>query len=320
MALFQKIEKFFCLFFGVQKPCPQEIQIEITNRCNFTCSICPRKLIGAKQKDITWKTFRKAIDALERPRTITLTGWGEPLLHKDLSKMIKYINQKFPKSKIKFTTNGSLLNQTWARNLLKSNIYEISFSIDAIQSNSAGHQNNTRILDNIKNFIKIRGSKKLPLISLQTIISQKGYRDLKDVIEFAAANKVDKINLIRLIKYPGSKLSRPSSQNEQRIIKRAKRAAKKLNLKFLCLNQFNLFRYLATGCDRKCLKTDNHLYITVDGKAAPCCNLRNRVCGDLGEQNLSQIWTNKKFKHFRAEQEKICAFCDALAWKQKKPQ
>ena len=317
MTFYQKFKKFFHLFFNIPEPYPSDIQIEVTNRCNFSCKMCPRKLVHAGKEDMPWETFKKSIDSLENPQTITLTGWGEPLLCKEFHRMIKYLNQKLPKTKIKLTTNGSLANKEWIKKLLKLNIHEISFSIDAIEKNALGHQNNKQIINNIKNLVKARGSEVLPYLCLQAVVRRNGYRDLEDVIRFAAQNNIGKINLVRLIKYPGGNLSRPSWQREQRMIRRAKKLARKLKIKFLCLNQFNLFRYLASRNDKKCLRNDNHLYITSSGKITPCCNLRSQICGDLYKESLQKIWKNKKFQYFRSNQEKICAFCDGLSFKQK---
>ena len=59
---------------------PREIQIEVTNRCNLDCDMCPRLvLLKVPEVDMSDETFEAVLGQLDRPESITLTGWGEPL-------------------------------------------------------------------------------------------------------------------------------------------------------------------------------------------------------------------------------------------------
>src|SRR5574337_1234727 len=43
-------------------PQPERIQIEITNRCNCACGMCPRESFNLPEKDIPLDLFKKIID------------------------------------------------------------------------------------------------------------------------------------------------------------------------------------------------------------------------------------------------------------------
>ena len=82
---------------GVRSQIPREIQLEITNRCNLDCDMCPRlTLLGVPEVDMSRATFEAVLDRLEAPEAITLTGWGEPLMHPELLEFVDSIRARFP--------------------------------------------------------------------------------------------------------------------------------------------------------------------------------------------------------------------------------
>lgn len=311
-----KIKKFFHLLTKTTTELPEDIQIEITNRCNFSCPICPRKLIKAPYQDMPWVRFQKIIEKIGNPKTIVLTGWGEPLIHNDFVHMVAFVNRKLPKTKIKFTTNGSLLNAQLLRSLQKLQIEEIAFSLDAIHRKSSQDQNTKKLLDNLKLLSK-GGQKIRPRLNFQTLMSTQGLKDIKPILIFAHCQGIERVNLMRLVKIFDRDLARPSFLEERKIIKKAKKISQRLKTQVQSLNTFHLFRQIASHCDRICLKADDHIYITLEGNVTPCCNLRNQNCGNILKEELKQIWQGQKFRKLRKKRPKICARCDALTWKQK---
>src|SRR5579872_5618188 len=89
---------------------PREVQLEVTNRCNLDCDMCPRlTLLKVPEVDMGWDTFTKVLDRLDSPESITLTGWGEPLMHPRLFDFIHEIHRRFPSCDVSFTTNAHFL-------------------------------------------------------------------------------------------------------------------------------------------------------------------------------------------------------------------
>ena len=75
----------------------QTIQVELTNACVHECSNCTR-FCGHHKKNffMDWDTFKKAIDSLENwPRCIGIMG-GEPTLHPEFERFVKYASEKHP--------------------------------------------------------------------------------------------------------------------------------------------------------------------------------------------------------------------------------
>ena len=84
------------------------IYIEITNRCQLSCSFCPKT--KREIKDMSFEEFCHIVDEIvEYTDMIYLHVMGEPLLHKDVEKMIRYANEKG--LMVGMTTNGVLLEK-----------------------------------------------------------------------------------------------------------------------------------------------------------------------------------------------------------------
>lgn len=74
------------------------IEIDITNACDKRCSNCTR-LCGHHKKPyfMDFDTFKKAVDSLDGYLGIRSLMGGEPTLHPEFERFIRYLGSKFPK-------------------------------------------------------------------------------------------------------------------------------------------------------------------------------------------------------------------------------
>jgi molybdenum cofactor biosynthesis enzyme MoaA len=84
--------KFFRLLAGRRRSYPEEIQIEVTNACNLTCSMCPHTLGLIPQNHFPYSLFEQLIQKNPAPKRLVLTGWGEPLMHPQFFEFIALAN------------------------------------------------------------------------------------------------------------------------------------------------------------------------------------------------------------------------------------
>lgn len=73
------------------------IQIDITNACVHSCSNCTRFCGHHKNPFfMDWETFKRAVDSLtDFNKTVGIMG-GEPTLHPQFERFVKYIAEKYP--------------------------------------------------------------------------------------------------------------------------------------------------------------------------------------------------------------------------------
>ena len=117
-----------------------DLRISVTDRCNFRCTYCmPREVFGSNfaflphQELLTFEEITRlaAIFAAHGVRKIRLTG-GEPLLRKDLTKLIAMLAQVEGLEDLALTTNGSLLSPANARALKGAGLQRVTISLDSL--------------------------------------------------------------------------------------------------------------------------------------------------------------------------------------------
>src|SRR5579859_3041657 len=87
---------------------PRSIYIEPTSRCNELCQQCPRTLLSREEdRDLSFDEFRRVVDQFPMLERVVLHGLGEPLLNKDLPRMISYLKARGVY--VLFNSNGILL-------------------------------------------------------------------------------------------------------------------------------------------------------------------------------------------------------------------
>lgn len=181
---------------------PITISVGLTNRCNFGCVFCPTGDLELTRKSnkiatgmMSDKVFYKIIDDVlkfkKKIRKLSLTGFGEPFLHKNIVNYLKFIKEKKATEKVSITTNGSLLQRFDMKEIVQ-NLDEIIFSIEHV--NKTGYKKVTRnfdnfdlILDNIKKLyqakIEVDSRLKIHIKTLDLGLSDSDKRKFFDLFE-----------------------------------------------------------------------------------------------------------------------------------------
>ena len=115
----------------------RDLRVSVTDRCNFRCRYCmPRERFGnehnflPKSEILSYEEIQKFVLACKPLglRKVRITG-GEPLLRKDLPKLVRYISDLG--LEVALTTNGSFLKREAAR-LAEAGLDRVTISLDAV--------------------------------------------------------------------------------------------------------------------------------------------------------------------------------------------
>ncbi|TQR52817.1 GTP 3',8-cyclase MoaA [Bacillus cereus] len=184
-------------FFG--RPL-QDLRISVIDRCNFRCTYCmPAEIFGSDYAFLK-DEFLLTFDEIERlaklfvnigVRKIRITG-GEPLLRKDLTKIIARLVKIDGLIDIGLTTNAVHLTKQ-AKALKEAGLHRVNVSLDAIDDDIFKNINGRNI--NTKPVIKgIIAAKEAGLEVKVNMVVKKGMND-HQVLPMAAYFKEQGITL-----------------------------------------------------------------------------------------------------------------------------
>ena len=172
------------------------LRVSVTDRCDLRCVYCMKEKMTflPKNEILTLEEIERLCDNFidMGVNKIRLTG-GEPLVRKDIIKLIKQLNLKKNKTNLKeitLTTNGTLLKK-YAKDLKKNGIDRINVSLDTI--NKKKYNEITRFGNLEKVIIGIKEAKKNNIdIKINTVVIKNFNEDeLENLIFWANQLKID---------------------------------------------------------------------------------------------------------------------------------
>ncbi len=305
-------------WMGIVPKSPSQVQIEITNRCNFDCVMCQRKDLGIAFRDMPFDLFRQVLDRIPAStRTVCLTGWGEPTLHPDLLKMIQLTRDR-GKLPI-FTTNGVLLKGVLGKGILESGVHSVTFSLDSMdeEEGTLVHWEPAAVIRNMKDFVGRIRECSLPIrTGINTTLHAGRADDVCNVIRFAGEIGIDQVSILRLDLRFQPTLRRYSLEEERSVLQRAHRLGRKLSVRVQSiLSEHGFGGRFFTLLNRNCPKPFDYLYINWKGEVTPCCNLPTMNLQNILEQDLQQVWKGANLSRFRRKQRELCGKCDVLYYR-----
>jgi MoaA/NifB/PqqE/SkfB family radical SAM enzyme len=107
-----------------------EVRYEVTDHCNAECIMCPRDnhKLGREHGIMSFENFKRSLDEVIQLgcKQVVLTGFGEPLVDKQLEKKVEYVKSRGLSTYI--ISNGSLLTKKRATNLIQAGLDELRIS------------------------------------------------------------------------------------------------------------------------------------------------------------------------------------------------
>jgi len=119
---------------------PHDLRISVTDRCNFRCPYCmPKEVFGRdfaflhREELLTFEEIARLSRLFVRHgiEKVRLTG-GEPLLRRDLERLVEQLTAIEGLREVALTTNGSLLTREKALALKAAGLRRVTISLDAL--------------------------------------------------------------------------------------------------------------------------------------------------------------------------------------------
>jgi radical SAM protein with 4Fe4S-binding SPASM domain len=259
---------------------PVHLDIETTNACNLRCPMCPRTIMALDKSGkvgfMDFELYKSLIDqgAENSLCSVKLNYLGEPLIHPDIVKQVRYAKERGI-IEVMFNTNAVALTEELSLKLLEAGLDSIFFSIDYASpekySKTRVGADFHQVVRNIKKFIELKN--KLGYKHVQTRVSMVVMDHTKEELEEYKRFGFDELG-VDLVGY--GELVDYTDEEEK--------YPKYYNPDFVCAQLFH------------------RMFVRWDGKVTPCCadTKAELVMGDAKREKLKDIWLNEKYEKLRS--------------------
>lgn len=270
---------------------PSQVSLEITNKCNFECEHCINNSGIKEVSELSYDKIKEIIDYMNQRGIVCLDfSGGEPLLHNDFEKILKYayINNM----NISVASNGYLLNDK-VLELLKKTNSTLRISYDGPNEQIYSLIRGPHKYEVVKNNI-IKAVNNGIVTNLVVVLHKGNLNYLEQIIEDAKTFKVNKLRLmpyVRIGRGKKSDLEMLTTDDWRYLIENHKKMSEKSGVEIAIDSPLMAITEKGT-CP--CLVGKLCLVIKSNGDAIPCA-LLNKVVGNIYNETIEEIWKNKIF-------------------------
>ncbi len=254
---------------------PPCLQIEPTSVCNYRCVFCYQTdasfsapgsgHMGSMSLDL----FKRVVDeARGKCDVVTLASRGEPLLCKDIEKMLAYMAGKFVSAKI--NTNAWFLDERKAHALLSAGFATVVFSADAaddeLYKRLRVNGRLDRIVANVRRFQEIR-RKHYPASPVITRVSGVRFTQEQSLEDMEKLWK-DMVDQVAFVDYNPWE---------------------------------NVYVQSPNGIETPCSDLWRRTFVWFDGTVNPCdVDYKSTLAvGNAGEKTIGGLWRSAKYEDLR---------------------
>jgi MoaA/NifB/PqqE/SkfB family radical SAM enzyme len=307
----------------VARTMPVCLYLEVTNRCNLLCETCPRTFEELEPPaDMSWSLFTRIVDQVPDIARVVLHGVGEPMLVKNLPRMIRYLKDRG--TYVLFNTNGTLLNPKKFQEIIDTGLDELRVSLDAADRASylaiRGKDFFNRIVRDVGKFTAYQQQMGVtqPRVSLWLTGLKETVEQLPEFVRLAASMGVKEVHLQRLVfdetgfgkARPEYSLFEQTRTDEQTAIDAATAMGAELGVTLDASGATEPGLSLKRAADDKpwatCRRPWSLMYFTAHGRALPCCiapfsarGYETYTLGDATQDTLRDIWNSPAYRGFR---------------------
>ena len=253
--------------------------IEPTNTCNLRCTFC--FVTDGMTRDggfMDFNLFKKIIDDCTDLEHLCMHNWGEPLLHKDIFRMIEYAKNKGV-NYVVMNTNGTLLTDKMINRIVNSKLDIIRFSIDG----------------SAETFKRVRG------VELENI--EKNIKKLKIIKEKKRPEL--KMGVVFTVEEDTEGDAEEYINHWEKIVDHVR-----LQPKLITSPRTEV-------CPEPFGKDYGKLVVLWDGRVIPCCvdYNANLMIGNIQNDTIPNLWKSEKLnilreQHLKGEFPDTCANCN----------
>ena len=286
---------------------PFSVHMFVSYFCNFKCRYCLHALSdkqlavkGFQRQMMEFSLYKKAIDDIagfdEPLKALIFAGHGEPLLHRNIARMVAYAKERSVARRVEIVSNGSMLTPELSDALIAAGLDRLRISVQGIDgaayARTMGHSiDYERLKENIAYFY--RHKKRTEVYCKIIDVAMNGredesefYRQFAPICDEAAIEY--EIPFVHEVDNAALKGSFDRSKQGNAVMGAN-----------VCAMPFYM------------------LVVTPNGDVVPCCSTDVPIVyGNVREMSLTEIWQSPRVKGFarvhllgNRERHPVCSIC-----------
>lgn len=275
---------------------PFMLQIEPTNVCNLSCSLCPaaagKTELNRKRRHMRLEEFKSIVDDLEEYLLfLVMWNWGEPLINPQFPAMIQYASERDMRT-VTSTNAHFLHNNEYVAEILRSGLSTMIVAIDSLDETNYNVYRKkgdlAKCLAGLESLVALKKRiKSRTLINLRMVIMRHNVHELKAMRRFAKKLGVDVFS----VKTVNPSCGRLSSQ-DQEIVPECPDYRRYV---------YKEGSYERVRADAVCTRIWQMSNIFSNGDVVPCCfdYAAELKIGNVFEEPLSRIWNGPAYRELR---------------------
>ncbi len=288
----------------------KKIYIEITNRCNLSCSFCPK----TRRTPYTMSVdeFESIVNKTKvQGENFYLHVMGEPTAHPDFAKILQICKDNNIQTNI--TTNGTLLHKT-GDVILSNNVRSVSVSLHSFEANTL-NSDMKEYLDKVMDFCKKSlGGKTVVELRLWNFDRESIYDKNRlngQIIDYLQGNLELDFDLPQAMEQKFDEMETSNSRKFNFRLKDRVFLGMAQHFEWPDINKCEIYT------EGFCYGLRNQIAILANGDVVPCCLDcdGNMVLGNIHQNSLQQIFESDRavaiyngFTHRKAI-EPLCRTC-----------
>lgn len=267
------------------KPYNLEVFVDLSTLCNAGCPQCHRTSTNGLGKEnwlplIQWSLaeFKQAFppNCLPHISQFSICGtWGDPVMNKDIMRIIEYIVKTNPKIFINLDTNGSIRDEQWwwELGIIAGKSLRVIFAVDGIdQQMHEKYRRFTSLEKVLRNMRAISETKSH--VEGHTILFKHNQNHVEQIKELCLTNGATRYRVTQSDRFDNE------NSTEEKYFHFVNEHGKKETLQITDYDPPNAFVAHTTQnqLEKKIVcrwKQVNRILINIDGQALPCCYLVN---------------------------------------------
>lgn len=306
--------------------------VDTTSGCNLRCVFCSQPRWHPDYGNMSLESFQQLNDVLPRLRCISFSNSAEPLLNRDLFRMVR-IAKKATRGMIRtgFTTNGTLIDEEIVDGIRSCGLDAIEVSLDGATAETYERlRRGARfdlVVQNVERLVQLSARSRvgIPHVSLRFVACERNARELPRLVDLAHRLGVPQVVVNGLAPHDpemaGEEIhdlgpTKEATEVFQEAWDRAVRLGIRLDLPALVPDTVEHCTLASSSC-----------VLLANGSVVPCSMVAYRrpffhregprenpqhAFGNINERSLWDIWHSPDYVAFRRDvkEGRLPSFCE----------